>query len=141
MFEEADLAVIGAAVPTWQKAPCWLIATHDGRFVYTANAGNGPISGFSVANDGSLKPLNADGRTAVTCDGSHPVDIAQSRDGRFLYNLANGNGTIVGFKVRDDGSLEPVALESGIPVSAAGLAGHYEVPLLPMSSVSPKTRC
>jgi 6-phosphogluconolactonase len=124
LSEDGDLAVISAAVTTKQKAPCWLIATHDGRFVYTANAGSGSISGFSVAHDGNLKALNADGRTAVTGDGSHPVDMALSRDGRFLYNLANGNGTILGFKVGDDGSLEPVILVSGIPASAAGLAGH-----------------
>jgi hypothetical protein len=68
--------------------------------------------------------LDADGRTAVTGDGSHPVDLAQSRDGRFLYCLANGNGTLNAFQVRANGSLEPVMAVSGIPTSAAGLAGH-----------------
>jgi 6-phosphogluconolactonase (cycloisomerase 2 family) len=122
--EDGDLAVISAAVPTHQAAPCWLIAAHDGRFVYTANAGSGSISGFHVGEDGSLELLEADGRTAVTGAGSHPVDMAQSHDGRFLYNLANGNGTLNAFKVKPDGSLEPVIVVSGIPTSAAGLAGH-----------------
>jgi len=124
LSEDRDLAVISSAVSTKQNAPCWLITAHDGRFVYTANAGSGSISGFSVAHDGSLKLLNADGRTAVTGDGSHPVDMAQSRDGRFLYNLANGNGTIQGFRIGNDGSLDPVTIVSGIPTSAAGLAGN-----------------
>jgi 6-phosphogluconolactonase (cycloisomerase 2 family) len=122
--EDGDLEVISAAVPTTQKAPCWLIASHNGRFVYTANAGSGSLSGFSVAHDGSLELLNADGRTAVTGDGSHPVDMAQSHDGRFLYSLANGNGTLNAFRVRPDGSLESVMVVNGIPTSAAGLAGH-----------------
>ena len=124
LSEDGDLQVVSGAVATTQKAACWLIASHDGRFVYTANAGSGSISGFSVGPHGSLALLNADGRTAVTGDDSHPVDMAQSRDGRFLYNLANGDGTLHGFKVKNDGSLESVTVVSGIPTSAAGLAGH-----------------
>jgi 6-phosphogluconolactonase (cycloisomerase 2 family) len=65
-----------------------------------------------------------DGRTGVTGDGSHPVDMTQSGDGRFLYSLNNGNGTISGFRVQDDGSLEPVTVVNGISTSAAGLAGR-----------------
>jgi 6-phosphogluconolactonase len=122
--EDGDLAALSAAVPTTQKAPCWLITSHNGRFIYTANAGSGSISGFSVAHDGTLALLNADGRTGVTGTGSHPVDMAQSHDGRFLYCLANGNGTLNAFKVKPDGSLELLMAASGIPASAAGLAGH-----------------
>jgi 6-phosphogluconolactonase (cycloisomerase 2 family) len=122
--EDADLTVISAAVPTHQTAACWLLASHDGRFVYTANAGSGSVSGLRVSHDGSLDLLDPDGRTAVTGNGSHPVDMAQSHDGRFLYSLANGNGTLNAFKIKPDGSLEPVVVVSGIPTSAAGLAGH-----------------
>lgn len=124
LSEDGDLSVISPAVPTLQKAPCWLIASHTGRFVYTANAASGSISGFRVGQDGNLTLLNPDGRTAVTGDGSHPVDFAQSHDGRFLYNLANGNGTLHSFSVKQDGSLEPIDVLNGIPTSAAGLAGR-----------------
>ena len=121
---EGNLAVISGAVPTHQSAACWLIASRDGRFVYTANAGSGSISGFRVGKDGSLQAISPDGRTGVIGDGSHPVDMAQSRDGRFLYSLANGNGTLVGFRVMPNGSLDPLNVVSGIPTSAAGLAGQ-----------------
>jgi hypothetical protein len=50
--------------------------------------------------------------------------MAQSRDGRFLYCLANGNGTLNAFRVEPNGSLEPLAVVGGIPTSAAGLAGQ-----------------
>jgi len=116
--------VISAAVPTKQTAACWLLASHDGRFVYTANAGSGSISGYHVGPRGSLELLDANGRTAVTGDGSHPVDMAQSHDGRFLYGLANVNGTLNAFQVKPDGSLDALMVVSGIPTSAAGLAGH-----------------
>jgi 6-phosphogluconolactonase len=122
--EDGDLAIISGAVSTKQTAACWLIASRDGRFVYTGNAGSGSISGYRVAHDGSLELLDADGRTAVTGDGSHPVDMAQSRDGRFLYSLANGNGTLNAFRVKPNGSLEALSKVSGIPTSAAGLAGR-----------------
>jgi 6-phosphogluconolactonase len=121
---EGDLAVISGAVPTEQTAACWLLASRNGRFIYTANAGSGSISGFSVDQDGSLHLLDTDGRTAVTGDGSHPVDMTESRNGRFLYNLANGSGTLHAFTVRPNGSLEPRMVLSGIPTSAAGLAGR-----------------
>lgn len=122
--EDGDLTVLSAVVPTMQHAPCWLIKSHNGRFVYTANAASGSISGFNVEPDGTLALLNADGRTAVTGTGSHPVDMAQSHDDRFLYALANGNGTLHSFKVGPNGSLEPLMVVSGIPTSAGGLAAH-----------------
>jgi len=122
--EAADLELISGAVPTEQTAACWLINSPDGRFVYTANAGSGSISGFRVGHDGSLHRLNADGRTAVTGAGSHPIDMTLSRDGQFFYSLANGNGTIGTFRTKPDGSLEPLSVVSGIPASAAGLAGR-----------------
>lgn len=104
--EEGNLQAISPAVSTKQSAPCWLITSHDGRFIYTANAGSGSISGFRVGHDGNLDLITADGQTGVTGAGSHPVDLAQSWDGRFLYNLANGNGTLNAFAVKPDGSLD-----------------------------------
>jgi 6-phosphogluconolactonase (cycloisomerase 2 family) len=116
--------VISGAVPTQQAAACWLITSHDGRFIYTANAGSGSISGFRVGHDGSLELLDADGRTGLTGDGSHPTDMAQSRDGRFLYSLNNGNGTISAFRTRPQGGLDPVMTVTGLPTTASGLAGR-----------------
>jgi 6-phosphogluconolactonase len=122
--EDGDLAVISGAVPTQQTAACWLITSQDGRFVYTANAGSGSISGFRVGPHGSLALLDADGRTGVTGDGSHPTDMAQGRDGRFLYSLNNGNGTLSAFRVKSDGSLESLMVVNGLPTTTAGLAGR-----------------
>ena len=49
--------------------------------------------------------------------------MAQSGDGRFLYSLNNGNGTISVFRVKSDGSFKPLIVVSGIPTSAAGWRG------------------
>jgi 6-phosphogluconolactonase (cycloisomerase 2 family) len=118
------LELITGPVPTEQQAACWLILSHDGRFAYTANAGSGTLSGFSVGSDGSLHLLDASGVTADIGAGSHPVDMVVSRDGRFLFALANGNGTVGTFRVNSDGSLDSLGFVNGIPTSAAGLAAR-----------------
>ncbi len=111
-------------MPTEQTAACWLITSQDGRFAYTANAGSGSISGYRVDHAGRLHLLDADGQTGITGDGSHPTDMVQSGDGRFLYSLNNGNGTISAFRVGPNGSLQSLMGVSGLPTSSAGLAGQ-----------------
>jgi 6-phosphogluconolactonase (cycloisomerase 2 family) len=122
--QNGDLAVISGSVPTHQAAACWLLAAQNGRFIYTANAGSGSISGFRVGNDGSLHLLDQNGVTGSTGSGSHPTDMVQSQDGRFLYSLNNGNGTISAFATHPNGSLSPLTTVSGLPTTAAGLAGR-----------------
>jgi 6-phosphogluconolactonase len=118
----AGATVISGAVPTHQGAPCWLIASKDGRFAYTANAGSGTISGFSVAPEGSLALLDPSGVTANLGAGSHPLDEAVSGSGRFLYNLTDGRHEITGFRIGDGGGLTQVAVVGGLPTGAAGIA-------------------
>jgi 6-phosphogluconolactonase len=120
--DQGDLKVISAAVATHQSGACWLALTPDDRFVYTANAGSGTLSSFRVGPDGSLNLLGTSGVAATIGSGTHPVDLAPSSNGRFLYSLANGNGTLGAFQIAEDGSLKSLGFVSGIPTSAAGLA-------------------
>ena len=114
-------SVISGAVLTHQAAPCWLIASKDGRYAYTANAGDGSISGFSVSNSGVLSLLDPSGVNASFGAGSHPLDETVSGNGRFLYNLTDGLHRITGFRIGEDGSLTQVGLNGGLPVGAAGI--------------------
>jgi 6-phosphogluconolactonase (cycloisomerase 2 family) len=122
--EDGDVEAISSAVVTMQNAACWVALTDDNRFVYTANAGSGSISGYRIDRHGGLQLLDADGRTGVTGDGSHPIDMAFSNDGRFLYSLNSGNGTISSFRVGANGSLENLGNLSGISTAASGLAAR-----------------
>jgi len=122
--DEGDLTVLAGAVPTMQTAACWLLASHDGRFIYTANAGSGSISGFRVGHQGTLHLLEPDGISGSTGSNSHPTDMVQSQNGRFLYSLNNGNGTISAFRVEPHGSLHALTTVAGLPTSSAGLAGR-----------------
>jgi 6-phosphogluconolactonase (cycloisomerase 2 family) len=114
------LTPITAALPVAQGAACWVAVSPDGRYAYTGNA-SGSISGFAIAADGALTPLNADGRTAVLAWA--PRDLDFSRDGRTLYAVSPGTaatgGVVTGFRVGGDGSLTMTSSAA----SAAGITG------------------
>lgn len=123
--KDGELEVVSPSVATNQTAACWVVVTKDGRFAYDTNAGSGSISGFHISYDGSITLLDADGRTGVTGDGSGPLDMALSNNGRFLYSLNSGNNTISAFRVTQKGRLIPIDVEAaGVPDGANGLAAH-----------------
>jgi 6-phosphogluconolactonase (cycloisomerase 2 family) len=123
---DGSLSPITASATTHQGATCWLVVTPNGRFAYAANAGSGSISGYAVGADGSLRLLDSDGRTGITGDGSSPLDLELSRDGRFLYVLQAGTGSIGAFAVAADGTLEALSDTPGLaPASGSqGLAAY-----------------
>jgi 6-phosphogluconolactonase len=118
------LTTISASVGTNQTANCWVVVTPNGRFAYVTNTGSGSISGYAIDFDGTIELLDADGRTAVTGDGSAPIDLALTDNGRFLYSLNSGANTIGAFRVRADGSLTPLPFVTGLPPGANGLAAR-----------------
>ncbi len=120
-----ELEVVSPSVPTNQTAACWLVVTKNGRFAYETNAGSGSVSGFRIRHDGSITLLDADGRTGVTGDGSGPLDMALSRNGRYLYTLNGGNDTISAFWVTVRGQLIPIAIDAAsITTGSNGLAAR-----------------
>ncbi|MGH7719015.1 MAG: lactonase family protein [Gemmatimonadaceae bacterium] len=121
---DGELEVVSASVPTTETAACWFVVTDNGRFAYTTNTGSGSISAYLVGRDGSLTLRDEDGRTAMTGGGSTPIDVAVSRNSRFLYALAGGNGTVAAFRIESDGGLTPIAGGSGLPAGAVGLAAE-----------------
>jgi 6-phosphogluconolactonase (cycloisomerase 2 family) len=120
---DGSLTVVSGVVSTeGQRAPCWLIATSDGRFAYTANAGTGTISGFAVDSDGRMTLLTPGGATGISGQGSTPLDLDVTRDNRFLYVFENGTGTVGGFRINRDGSLTELPDTPGL-VARAGYQG------------------
>jgi len=117
-----SLAVISGAVSTFQGAPCWLVTSTNGRYAYTANAGSGTISGFSIGNDGALALLNPSGISGNLGAGSHPLDEAVTRDGRLLHVLVDGTHRVGTFRVANDGSLSLVGTFGSLPAGTVGLA-------------------
>lgn len=118
------LEVVSPSVNAGQTAACWVAVTRNGRFAYVTNTGSSTITGFSIARNGALTLLNADGVTAGTGNGSAPIDVAASSNGRFLFALSGNVGAISGYRIREDGSLRFTSRVDGIPVSASGLVVH-----------------
>jgi len=124
LSDDGDLSVISPAVPTTETAACWIVITRNSRFAYTSNTGSGTISGYALSRDSELTLLNSDGITGNTGTGSGPIDLALSRDSRFLFSLNGGNGTLSTFRVNADGALTALPDVSGIPAGANGLAAR-----------------
>ena len=122
--DSGDLTSISAAVPTTESAACWVVLTRNQRFIYTSNTGSGTISGYFVNDEGQLFLLNPGGVTGNTGTGSHPIDLALSKDSGFLYSLNSGTGTISAFGVNSNGALQPLPGVGGIPSGATGLAAY-----------------
>jgi 6-phosphogluconolactonase (cycloisomerase 2 family) len=119
--EDGGLAVISESVPTEQTAACWLVLTCNEKIAYTANTPDDSISSFQVGNKGKLFLLNSTAGSPGM--GSNPIDLALSRDNRFLYSLNSGNGTIGVFWVNSkSGGLHLLDNVGGLPASANGLA-------------------
>lgn len=117
-----DLRVVSGAALTHQGAPCWVVVTNDGRFGYTGN-GNGSVTGFGIAPNGTIRLLDADGATAVIAAGVN--DLALSADSRYLYVLQVGDAPAVhAFRIQPDGHLAPLGPVAGLPAGTRGLAAY-----------------
>jgi 6-phosphogluconolactonase len=104
--EDGVLTTVSPSVPTTETAACWVAVTPNGRFAYVTNTGSGSVSGYEIDFDGTLALLDPNGRTGVTGEGSAPIDMAITDNGRFLYTLNSGTRTIGVFRIDNDGSLE-----------------------------------
>jgi DNA-binding beta-propeller fold protein YncE len=117
-----ELTVVSGSVHSGQSAPCWLVITNDGQFVYTANTGSSNITSYQLHGNGALTLLNP--IAATTDAGSTPIDEALTDGSRFLYVLNDVTGTIDGYSVGRDGSLSRVASVAGLPPNAQGLTAR-----------------
>ena len=118
-----NLQTVSASVPTQQTAACWLVVTGNGKYAYTTNTGSSNVTGYAVANDGSLSLLDADGVTGHTTPGGSPIDAALSHNSQYLYVLSGGTNTITAFEVGADGSLTSIG-DANIPAGSVGMAAR-----------------
>jgi 6-phosphogluconolactonase (cycloisomerase 2 family) len=117
------LETITPSVATTQTAACWVLMTQNGRIAYTTNTGSGSVSAFEVSTGGSVALLHA--VAANTGAGSTPIDMALSRNGRFVFVLAPGSGgTVRPYSIASDGTLVGLGPIAGVPATAYGLAAR-----------------
>jgi 6-phosphogluconolactonase len=122
LADDGSLSAISASVGDNQNAACWLLATKDGRFAYTANAASASISSYGVGHDGSLSLLHS--VAASNAPGSHTTDLAQPGSENELFALTAGVGTLSGYRIGPAGDLVATGTAAGVPGSATGLVAE-----------------
>ena len=111
---------INGAVPNYQSAPCWVAATHYGRFAFVTNTGSNSISSYYVSPVGALYLVFF----TVTSAGEAPIDITVSGNNRFVYNINSMSHTITEYKRGSLGTLNHIGKISNLPFYASGLAAY-----------------
>lgn len=111
------LATVSSSIDaTGQEDACWVALTPNGKTAFVSNTGSGTISTYRVRRGvvTLAKPEAAN-------EGGFPLDMAVSRDGRFLFALNAGSEAIEAYAIQSNGTLRLVELESNLPFSANGL--------------------
>jgi 6-phosphogluconolactonase len=120
-LSDSRLARISGSVADTRSEVCWAAVTGDGRFAYVTNFGDGTISSYAIAADGSLTLREAvAGSTRLGEKGIR--DEAITRDGRHLYAIDADSRQMFGWAIGADGELAAIGACTGLPATVAGLA-------------------
>ena len=115
------IELVSASVANTRSEVCWAVASVDGRHVWVTNFGDGTISLFDVAADGTLElvvPV-----AAWTVEGSKGIrDVARSSDGERLFALDADARQVFVYRIEGDGTLAAAGADGGLPPTVAGLA-------------------
>jgi 6-phosphogluconolactonase len=116
---DLTLNTITASEANGQNATCWIAG--NSRYAFTANTASGTLSSYRVKPWwGSLELIEA-----VAGTGNLPIDMATTMNGRFLYVLNAGDGTVGMFRIGHDGELMHLGDVEGLPTPyAQGIAAY-----------------
>ena len=116
-----ELVPVSAAIPNTRSEVCWAVVSEDSRTAFVTNFGDGTISTYRIADDGSIELRDA--VAATTVEGEPGIrDEALSSDGRYLYALHADAREVFAWEVGGEGTLRPLGSANGLPATAAGLA-------------------
>jgi 6-phosphogluconolactonase len=120
-LEDGSLVVRTSSVGNGRSEICWVVVTPNDRFAFTTNFADGAVSRYAIAPDGSLSLEDA--TAGMSVDGKPGLrDEDLSSDGLFLYAIDADGGSIYGWSVEAEGTLEPIGAWDGLPATVAGLA-------------------
>jgi 6-phosphogluconolactonase len=116
-----EIKKVSGSVGDTRSEVCWAAVTNDGHFAYVTNFGDGTVSCYEIAGDGSLELR--DPVAGSTRQGEKGVrDEAISGDGRYLYAIDADAQRLFGWNVEQDGRLTAIGEFEGLPETVAGLA-------------------
>ncbi|MGW1723426.1 lactonase family protein [Streptomyces sp. NPDC002306] len=120
---DGTLKVVQRPLANGQKTLCWL--ERAGDFFYGGNTGDSAVTGYGTDRHGRLALTDATGVATPPSAGSQGViDLAVTKDAKFLYVQNATSGTVDGFRVGTDGALTKVTTVTGLPsFAASGMEG------------------
>jgi 6-phosphogluconolactonase len=104
-----------------QAAPCWLVVSQDGKYVYALNTASQTISSYSIAQDGTLTLIGSTLQTGGKGPNA-PTDTAIDPSGRAIYSLQAGAAAVVGFTAQN-GNVTALASTFSLPSDPSHPAG------------------
>jgi 6-phosphogluconolactonase (cycloisomerase 2 family) len=124
----------GTLTPITPVVPNGRLATgrleNNGRYAFASNYTSGDLSSYTIGPGGSLTLLQSvAGSTAnvpFKVQGSTPVDLGISPNGRFLYVVLPGSGKVAGWRINADGSLTKLDEFGGLPETVNGDSAPFE---------------
>ncbi len=111
---DGRLRRITASLPTGRTALCWIDAF--GRYAWGTNTGDDTLTGFQVDRKGRVTLIGGSGVALRLGAGRFPLEIAVTADGRFLYTLNAGTGTVGIFQIQKNRRLKSLGEAPGLPV-------------------------
>lgn len=121
--DDGTLVLRSRSVENFQAATCWLVS--DGRrSAFTTNTASGTLSRYRVRRNGTMRRRGANGveYRFSGMPSALPIDLAVTPNGRFLYTLNTGRGSVGMFRVRRSGKLIFLGEAGSLPIRA-GLQG------------------
>jgi 6-phosphogluconolactonase (cycloisomerase 2 family) len=126
----ATLKPTSPSIHTGRTDTCWIVATINGKWAYTASAfGHGPITELDLNSKGltgQYDPVasspSANPATDHLTDGS--TDISLSGDSQYLYSLNSFLGFVSVFHVNGNGTLSFVQRVQVFRLLTFGLGGE-----------------
>lgn len=120
ILPDLTLQILSESVANGQVATCWIDG--NSQYAFTANTGSSNISSYSVKRGhGTIELVDA-----MAGYGNLDIDISITPNGRFLYALNAGSGTIGMFRIEADGSLEDLGMadEVLLEIFTQGIAAN-----------------
>ena len=127
-----SLTAITGNVVNGQLDSCWI--ENDGTYAWTANYTSGTISTYKIGANGSLTLTQAVAGKAADLpggggqsQGATPLDLRVSPNGKYLYNVLPGSGTVAAFAINSaTGQLTKIGEFGGLPATVNGDAAPFE---------------
>ncbi|WP_369170956.1 lactonase family protein [Streptomyces sp. R28] len=121
--QNGKLKVLQKPLANGQEVLCWL--ERAGDHFYGGNTGNSTVTGYRMDEHGRLALTNEVGlATPPSSKSQGVIDIAVTKDAKFVYVQNAVSGTVDGFRVEKNGSLTKVTTAEGLPAfDESGMEG------------------